>query len=81
VIELRCKRFHQGEVDWYHADFDGDEMNMGASQSEEAKQELEHLMGIERHLLADQDNSCPLCLVQDAILGRNGCIKFESCCW
>ena len=62
-------RMNAGECGPYHADFDGDEMNLGKAQSTLACTEAKYLMGMERHSLSDQNGNNQLSLVHSGILG------------
>lgn len=53
----------------YNADFDGDEMNLFAPQSEMAREELRRLADIKNHIISPKDSSPIVNLKQDARLG------------
>lgn len=52
----------------FNADFDGDEMNLGLPQSEEARAELVSLLEVSRCLITPQTNKPSMGLVQDSLL-------------
>lgn len=53
----------------YNADFDGDEMNLFAPQSEIAREELKRLADIKNHIISPKDSKPIVNLKQDARLG------------
>jgi len=53
----------------YNADFDGDEMNLFAPQSEQARIELMMLADIKNHIISPKDSKPIVNLKQDALLG------------
>ena len=53
----------------YNADFDGDEMNVHACQSLEARAELEFLSAIKYRMISAQSSKPNMCIVQDSLLG------------
>lgn len=53
----------------YNADFDGDEMNLFAPQSEQAREELRRLADIKNHIISPKDSQPIVSLKQDARLG------------
>ena len=59
----------------YNADFDGDEMNLFAPQSEQAKIELMMLADIKNHIISPKDSKPIVNLKQDSLLGA---YKFTS---
>lgn len=59
----------------YNADFDGDEMNLFAPQSEQAKIELMMLADIKNYIISPKDSKPIVNLKQDALLGS---YKFTS---
>ena len=59
----------------YNADFDGDEMNLFAPQSEQARVELMMLADIKNHIISPKDSKPIVNLKQDALLGS---YKFTS---
>lgn len=59
----------------YNADFDGDEMNLFAPQSEMAREELRRLADIKNHIISPKDSKPIVNLKQDARLGAFGFTK------
>ncbi|KAL7553153.1 hypothetical protein ACHAWF_018055 [Thalassiosira exigua] len=59
VLQWRTFRFNICVCAPYNADFDGDEMNMHLPQTEEARSEAKHLMGV-HHNLATPRNGEPV---------------------
>lgn len=57
----------------YNADFDGDEMNLFAPQSEQARQELLRLADIRNHIVSPKNSKPIINLKQDSCIG---CYKF-----
>ena len=53
----------------YNADFDGDEMNTHAAQSEVAKMEVEILSSVSSVLTSSQSSKLNIAIVQDSLLG------------
>lgn len=53
----------------FNADFDGDEMNIHAPQSQEARAELLNLSLTKKHLISAQSGNPNITIVQDALLG------------
>ena len=49
----------------YNADFDGDEMNIHVPQTEEAKAEALHLMGVVENLVTPKNGEPIISLTQD----------------
>ena len=52
----------------YNADFDGDEMNLHASQSIAARSETRHIMHVPKQIITPQSNRPIISLVQDTLL-------------
>jgi len=61
-------RLNQSVTTPYNADFDGDEMNLHASQSIAAHSETIHLMHVPKHIITPQSNRPIISLVQDTLL-------------
>lgn len=59
----------------YNADYDGDEMNIHAPQSEAARAEIKDLMMISKCMVSPQANKPVIGIIQDALLG---CHKITS---
>lgn len=53
----------------YNADYDGDEMNVHAPQSEAARAEIKELMMISKCIVSPQSNKPVIGIIQDALLG------------
>ena len=51
----------------YNADFDGDEMNVHAPQSMEAKAEIAEIMAVPRNIVTPQSNRPVMGVIQDAL--------------
>ena len=61
-------RIHYGNCKAYNADFDGDELNVHALQSEQARAEAQFLMSAENMFVSAKDGK-PLCgLIQDHMI-------------
>ncbi|MFH1823279.1 MAG: DNA-directed RNA polymerase subunit A' [archaeon] len=69
VLPGRTFRIHPGVAPPYNADFDGDEMNIHAPQTEEARTEAKILMDVNEHLMSPKNNTNVLGCVEDAITG------------
>ncbi|MBU2497055.1 MAG: DNA-directed RNA polymerase subunit A' [Nanoarchaeota archaeon] len=72
VKVLPGKTFRMNPVDTfpYNADFDGDEMNVHAPQTEEARSEAIQLLDIKNHLVTPKDGTNVLGCIEDAITGN-----------
>ena len=53
----------------YNADFDGDEMNMHAPQSNSSVAELKYIMSVNKQILSPRENKPIITIVQDTLLG------------
>ena len=53
----------------FNADFDGDEMNLHAPASVEARAELEEISDIKQHIITGQTSTPIIVIVQDSLLG------------
>jgi DNA-directed RNA polymerase II subunit RPB1 len=62
-------RMNVTATDPYNADFDGDEMNLFAPQSEQAKEELLRLADIKNHIVSPRNSKPIVTLKQDSLLG------------
>ena len=62
-------RLNVTATDPYNADFDGDEMNLFAPQSEQARVELELLADIKNYIISPRNSMPIVTLKQDALLG------------
>ena len=75
----------------FNADFDGDEMNLHAPASVEARVELEELSDIKKHIITGQTSTPIIVIVQDSLLGSYKMTKqiediprsafFNMCCY
>ena len=63
----RTLRFNECVCSPYNADFDGDEMNLHLPQTEEARAEAVHLMGVKNNLVTPRDGSMLIAATQDFI--------------
>jgi len=69
IIDGRTFRFNLAVCPPYNADFDGDEMNLHALQSEEARAEAEVLMLVQEHLLSPRFGGAVIGGIHDHISG------------
>ena len=60
-------RFNLSVTTPYNADFDGDEMNVHAPQSMEAKAEIAEIMAVPRNIVTPQSNRPVMGVIQDAL--------------
>ena len=75
----------------FNADFDGDEMNLHAPASVEARAELEEISDIKQHIITAQTSTPIIVIVQDSLLGTYKMTKqkediprsafFNMCCY
>jgi len=70
VIPGRTFRIHPATCAPYGADFDGDEMNVHAPQTEEARAEAEVLLNVNANLFSPKNNMNFLGCVKDAVSGN-----------
>ncbi|MDH3324362.1 MAG: hypothetical protein OEL89_01875, partial [Candidatus Peregrinibacteria bacterium] len=70
VIPGRTFRIHPAVCAPYGADFDGDEMNIHAPQTEEARAEAEVLLNVNTNLFSPKNNMNFLGCVKDAVSGN-----------
>ena len=70
VIPGRTFRIHPATCAPYGADFDGDEMNIHAPQTEEARAEAEVLLNVNTNLFSPKNNMNFLGCVKDAVSGN-----------
>jgi len=70
VIDSRTFRIHPAVCAPYGADFDGDEMNVHAPQTEEARAESEVLLNVNANLFSPKNNMNFLGCVKDAVSGN-----------
>ncbi len=70
VIPGRTFRIHPATCGPYAADFDGDEMNIHAPQTEEARAEAEVLLNVDVNLFSPKNNMNFIGCVKDAVSGN-----------
>lgn len=70
VLPCRTFRVHPAACNPYNADFDGDEMNIHAPQTEEARAEAEILLNLNANLFSPKNNMNLMGCVTDAISGN-----------
>jgi DNA-directed RNA polymerase subunit A' len=70
VIPGRTFRIHPATCGPYGADFDGDEMNIHAPQTEEARAEAEVLLNVNTNLFSPKNNMNFIGCVKDAVAGN-----------
>lgn len=70
VIPGRTFRIHPATCGPYGADFDGDEMNIHAPQTEEARAESEILLNVDSNLFSPKNNMNFIGCVKDAVSGN-----------
>jgi|APSaa5957512622_1039677.scaffolds.fasta_scaffold02412_2 DNA-directed RNA polymerase subunit A' len=71
VIPGRTFRIHPAVCGPYNADFDGDEMNIHAPQTEEARAEAEVLLNVNTNLFSPKNNMNFFGCIQDAVSGNH----------
>jgi len=69
VLPGRTFRIHPATTFPYNADFDGDEMNVHAPQTEEARAEAKVLLDVNQHLISPKINANVFGCIEDAITG------------
>ncbi|MCX8193826.1 MAG: DNA-directed RNA polymerase subunit A' [Candidatus Pacearchaeota archaeon] len=69
VLPGRSFRIHPATTFPYNADFDGDEMNVHAPQTEEARAEAKVLLDAAQHLISPKINANVFGCIEDAITG------------
>jgi len=70
VLPGKTFRVHPAVCNPYNADFDGDEMNIHAPQTEEARAEAEVLLNVNANLFSPKNNSNLMGCVDDAVSGN-----------
>jgi len=70
VLPGKTFRIHPAVCAPYGADFDGDEMNIHAPQTEEARAEAEVLLNVNANLFSPKNNTNFLGCVKDAVSGN-----------
>ncbi|UCD21042.1 MAG: DNA-directed RNA polymerase subunit A' [archaeon] len=69
VLPSRTFRIHPGTCFPYNADFDGDEMNIHAPQTEEARAEAQRLLDVDTQLMSPKINANVFGCIDDSITG------------
>lgn len=64
IIPCRTFRFNECVCSPYNADFDGDEMNLHVPQTEEARAEAKHLMGVFANLCTPKNGEMIIAATQ-----------------
>ncbi len=67
IVKGRTFRFNECVCTPYNADFDGDEMNVHVPQTEEARAEAKHLMGVAQNICTPKDGATLISATQDFI--------------
>ncbi len=70
VLPGKTFRVHPAVCNPYNADFDGDEMNIHAPQTEEARAEAEVLLDVNSNLFSPKNNMNLMGCVKDAVSGN-----------
>ena len=68
-FNLNTFRMHVSATPPYNADFDGDEMNLFAPQSEQAKNECKHIALLRNQIISGRFSEPIITFVQDSVLG------------
>ena len=71
-------RFNLACTKAFNADFDGDEMNIHAAQSPEARAEIQYLSKVKHNLITGQTSKMNIVIVQDGVLGAYLMTKADS---
>ncbi len=69
VLPIKTFAINPGVCKPYNADFDGDEMNLHAAQTLEARQEVERLMDVKHQLISPASGEAVIGCIQDSIAG------------
>ncbi|GFT84690.1 DNA-directed RNA polymerase III subunit RPC1 [Nephila pilipes] len=69
IVPTRTFRFNECVCTPYNADFDGDEMNIHLPQTEEARAEALHLMGVPSNIVTPRNGDPLVAAIQDFITG------------
>ena len=67
ILPWRTLRFNESNCTPFNADFDGDEMNIHFPQTEEAKSEVNHLMGVLQNIQSPKSGEPLVASTQDFI--------------
>ena len=70
VLPCRTFRMHPAVCKPYNADFDGDEMNIHAPQTEEARSEAKILLNVDNNVFSPKNGSNLMGCVKDAVTGN-----------
>jgi len=70
VLPHKTFRMHPAVCFPYNADFDGDEMNIHAPQTEEARAEAECLLNVKQNLISPKNNTNLFGCTDDALTGN-----------
>jgi DNA-directed RNA polymerase subunit A' len=70
VLPHKTFRMHPAVCFPYNADFDGDEMNIHAPQTEEARAEAECLLNVQQNLISPKNNTNLFGCTDDALTGN-----------
>ena len=79
MVEISCRtlRFNECVCSPYNADFDGDEMNLHVPQTEEAKAEALHLMGVMDNLCTPKNGEILIAATQVSLLPPPSAAQFR----
>ena len=69
VMEGNTFRLNVSVTPPYNADFDGDEMNAHAPQSNASRMEIKELLNVSKHIISPRENKPIITIVQDTLLG------------
>jgi len=70
VLPYKTFRLHPAVASPYNADFDGDEMNIHAPQTEEARAEARILLNVNQNLMSPKNNTNLIGCIADATTGN-----------
>ncbi|MDA3855993.1 MAG: DNA-directed RNA polymerase subunit A' [Candidatus Woesearchaeota archaeon] len=69
VLPIKTFAINPGICKPFNADFDGDEMNLHAAQTLEARQEVERIMDVKHQLISPASGDAVIGCIQDSITG------------
>ena len=78
VLPIKTFAINPGVCKPYNADFDGDEMNLHAAQTLEARQEVERLMDVKHQLISPASGDTVIGCSEDAVTGLFMLTKYLS---
>jgi len=78
ILPIKTFAINPGVCKPYNADFDGDEMNLHAAQTLEARQKIERLMDVKHQLISPASGDAVIGCIQDAITGLFILTKYEQ---